>query len=521
VGRAQGGGKGGKLMAAVAQLKALLGMDNSQYKAKAKESTDVTKSMQGTIANTGKMIAGAFSVGAIVGFTQRLIEWASELSETAQSLNLTTSELMSFNRAAVQSDVDVKMARRAIVAFKETISDAINGSEQARGKLDKLNLSLADLAGMDTPAQMNALAAAAMATGTPLTALAEIVGGRLAPAMTNLMRTMAEGDTFGQLSRETGEYADRLEKLGDRLGLFGEQNKTFFAGVLSGLMATYYRTSEFLGGIHGQLMANLKNAKNEFMSGNTIGAFTAVASGYGTGDHGVLKAGVNSANSGAAAEDATIAARRAAEDKARQDEIAANQAALADQVAKQEAAAQSAVDKAIEENERLVRSRLEGEDKINAEALAAVEKLQAEKLAAEKAGERELAAVLFERMRIIQAQRVADIDELRKKEAEAAQEKAAAEAKAAADAKARRLDPLMRERENILGSMADLKKPGAVNGQDINFDSYARMGGMIGSQRVGMNVADRESQIAAGMTTLAEELRANTAAIRDAKEGGG
>jgi len=521
VGRAQGGGKGGKLMAAVAQLKALLGMDNSQYKAKAKESTDVTSRMQGTIANTGKMIAGAFSVGAIVGFTQRLIEWASELSETAQSLNLTTAELMSFNRSAVQSDVDVKMARRAIVAFKETISDAINGSEQARGKLDKLNLSLADLAGMDTPAQMNALAVAAMATGTPLTAIAEIVGGRLAPAMTNLIRTMAEGDTFSQLSRETGEYADRLELLGDRLGLLGEQNKTFWAGMLSGVMNVQARVTDFLGGALSQLQDNLKRAGEAFMKGDTLGAGGAILSSYGTGDGGVLKAGFTSANNGAAAEDAKIAARRDAADQARADEIAANQAKLAQQVATEEAAAKSTVDKAIEENERLVRARLEGEDKINAEALAAVEKLQAEKLAAEKAGERELAALLFERMRIIQAQRVADIDELRKKEADAAQEKAASEAKAAADAKARRLDPLMRDRENILDRMAEIKKPGAVNGQDINFDAYARMGGMIGSQRVGMNVADRESQIAAGMTTLAEELRANTAAIRDANQGGG
>jgi hypothetical protein len=88
-----------------------------------------------------------------------------------------------------------------------------------------------------------------------------------------------------------------------------------------------------------------------------------------------------------------------------------------------------------------------------------------------------------------------------------------------AAAKQKSLDGLNKERTGILGEMDSLR--GRTNGQDINFDDYARMGGMIGSQRVGMNVSDRESQIAAGMKTLTEELRKNTDAIRDANAGGG
>ena len=54
-------------MSIVAQLKALLWMDNSQYKAKAKESTDVTSRMQSTIASTDRIIHDSSTVATAIG----------------------------------------------------------------------------------------------------------------------------------------------------------------------------------------------------------------------------------------------------------------------------------------------------------------------------------------------------------------------------------------------------------------------------------------------------------------------
>jgi len=63
-------------MAAFAQLKALLGIDTTQYKAGMRDSEGATKGFQRSLASVGRALGLAFSVGAIISFARSFMSWA-------------------------------------------------------------------------------------------------------------------------------------------------------------------------------------------------------------------------------------------------------------------------------------------------------------------------------------------------------------------------------------------------------------------------------------------------------------
>ena len=66
-------------MSATARLKAVLRMDNSQYKAAARESTGATKTFQDKVSSVGSSVAVAFSVAAVIGFTRAVTKAAAQM----------------------------------------------------------------------------------------------------------------------------------------------------------------------------------------------------------------------------------------------------------------------------------------------------------------------------------------------------------------------------------------------------------------------------------------------------------
>jgi hypothetical protein len=68
-------------MAAIATLKALLQLDDKQYQAGMKKASSSTKNLQGQISSLSRVMAGAFSVTAIVAFGRALVKAGSQLED--------------------------------------------------------------------------------------------------------------------------------------------------------------------------------------------------------------------------------------------------------------------------------------------------------------------------------------------------------------------------------------------------------------------------------------------------------
>jgi len=202
-------------MAAVAQLKALLGIDNKQYKAGMRDSESAARRFQASIASVGRALGLAFSVGALISFGRRFVSWASELSIAARNVGLLTSEMIALNRIAIKSGIGVNEMQRLVSRLQSELYNAAGGSKEAAKKFEALGLSVRDLAGMDPAAQLQAVARAALDTGIPLQTLTDLFGERLGPRAMVALREIAD-EGLPAVSKAMGDTIDQVELFGSR-----------------------------------------------------------------------------------------------------------------------------------------------------------------------------------------------------------------------------------------------------------------------------------------------------------------
>lgn len=179
-------------MSAIATLKALLGLDTTQFKAGMKDAEDKAGKLQKTLANVGKAMAGAFTVGAVVKVVGSLADYADNLSEAADNAGVLTAEMAGLNEVATQTGLNVDEVRRILSKLDIASTGAAEGNDELRKKFDKLGLSVADLVGMGPAQQLEAVAKAALAAENPVAALADVFGEKMGPRMIGFLQEIAK-----------------------------------------------------------------------------------------------------------------------------------------------------------------------------------------------------------------------------------------------------------------------------------------------------------------------------------------
>ncbi len=229
-------------MGAVAELKAMLGLDPARYNAGMKSAKKSTSAFQDGLAKVTSMIGGAFSAGAAIAFAKNVFEWGSTLSETAQKAGVLTSEMAALNKVALQNGMDVKQAANMLAKMQTKLGDAIENGGEAEKAFTNIGLSLEDMAKLDPADMLQAVARAAVESGDPLNALADIIGERLGPTAVATFRDLAENG-LGALDDALGETADKAEELGDK-----------FAAMLEGLKSTSLKVGNSIAGFFNDLV---------------------------------------------------------------------------------------------------------------------------------------------------------------------------------------------------------------------------------------------------------------------------
>ncbi len=202
-------------MGAVAELKAMLGLDPTRYNAGIKSAQKSTTVFQDGLAKATNMIAGAFSAAAVIGFAKNVWQWGDKLSETAQKVGVLTSEMAALNRVALQNGMDIDQAANMLAKMQTKLGDAIDRGGDAEKAFTNIGLSLEDLVKLSPADMLIEVARAAVKSGDPLNALADIIGERLGPQAVATFRALAE-DGLGALDEALGETADKVEELGSK-----------------------------------------------------------------------------------------------------------------------------------------------------------------------------------------------------------------------------------------------------------------------------------------------------------------
>lgn len=240
-------------MGAVAQLKALLSLDPARYNAGMKSAKKSTSMFQDQLAKVTSMVAGAFSAAAVIGFAKNVWQWGDKLSEVAQKVGVLTSEMAALNKVALQNGMDVNQATNMLAKMQTKLGDAIEKGGEAEKAFTNIGLSLDDLVKLSPADMLVEVARAAVKSGDPLNALADIIGERLGPQAVSTFRALAE-DGLGAVDEALGETADKVEELGSKFAAMLEDAK---AGALKtgsdiaeGLEDMVYATVGAFKGLH-------------------------------------------------------------------------------------------------------------------------------------------------------------------------------------------------------------------------------------------------------------------------------
>jgi len=412
---------------ATAQLKAVLGMDNAQFKAKATESTAVTKSLQNEIGGVGRAVAGAFSLAALAAGARAIGQWSKELraANAAGKLEfIDQSELDKIDEFGARYEKSMMKAK----------AGAVGAAAALGGFIEKI-----------------AVFAGAVSAG------GGVEGG--VDAITDAERDAAESIA----KRRADAAAAETDKM-------RAENEKIRMGSLEGRDKT---KSEYEASVAAIEKERAAIPDDEFAREKK-----SVLDERQKMIEAQYKADV-------AAHDKAEREKRESEVKTEAGRVAADQRRAA------------AIDQQIAADER---SGLTGDAKIRADSNAEIAATVEQRMEAMRAGNKAEGEALGRRIDSLRAKQEQDVAAFKTSERDKA------------------LEPLNRERESIMGKMAGLSE---TTGRDVNFDSMARMGGMVGGERAGVGIADRQKAIGDKMQELVVALKENTEAVQAINESGG
>ena len=230
-------------MSAIAELKAMLSMDSSRYKAGMKEASSATTQFQGQLSNIAGAIGVSFSTAAIVTYAKSVIDWSSKLSEAAQNVGILTAEMTAFNDVALVNGLDVDKMQMMLGKMNVKINDAVTKGGDSEKTFTDMGISLEELVKLPVADRFQMIAKAATESGNSVANLAGIFGERLGPKAVAAMQDLAKNG-LGEVDKDAGKAADKLESVGDTFAIIAEAGKKKSSGWLASLVTGVERAGE-------------------------------------------------------------------------------------------------------------------------------------------------------------------------------------------------------------------------------------------------------------------------------------
>jgi len=421
-------------MAAVATLKAMLGLDTKAYKASMKDARKSADSLKRNLAGAGAALGASFSLVGIVAGIKHLTNFATEIVHVSENLGISTNEFQALNAVALKHGVELEMLRDRMGKLAVVQGRVRDGQVAYNDALKTLNIDAAKFANVNPARAFEMLAigiAGAKDETEALSALSKIYSEENAPRLISALKEIGtEGlDTLVAKSKFASDEAlKNFESMG-----------TSIAGTWNNV------TNAFIEGLH-----QIKLAASDIKD---------FAVGPVKGQPGFTNEELAEKDPFAGLEERTGLEHL---DKAVDKHKEANDAIIA-------------------ETEKLASARLKGEEKVEAAFKAAESRILDDIVAQHKAGNEEGKRLLADRLRALRQH-----NEQRKQE----EKTAAFVARNQARTDAR--EAIRQEEQDLL------EKKQTIQGRGVQISSLAGVGGAIGPSRgVGIAAADRQLKIAA------------------------
>jgi len=214
----------------MSEARARLSLDSRPFsqgidKAQSKLNTFATSGL----SNVKSLLAGAFTVGAVVSLTKDSIELGSAFSDLSKRTGVSAEELQKLDFAAKQSGTDIQAVAEGLKKLALSMNEALSpNGEKMRKTFEDLGVSVHDLQ-TQSPDQIFKKIATAVKNSSDITKTKGDLVGVLGKNFDSLIPLLVEGadglQKFGEQAEKLGLIlsnleVDRLEKLGDRMSEF-------------------------------------------------------------------------------------------------------------------------------------------------------------------------------------------------------------------------------------------------------------------------------------------------------------
>jgi hypothetical protein len=207
-------------VSAIAELKALFGIDTKQAEKAIDNIGNKIKSLgSNQLAGLKGMIAGAFSVGAVVALGKSLMNTAGEIMHTSEALNVGTESLQALKARAAETGLSFEDLQGVMGRITRAQAEALTGNEKMITAFAALGITLDNLEQMGVDEIMQRIGVAFKDGGRSAEEIAASfdIMGRGSARLMGFLESMADTTIPALISRykELGMVIDEeyIEKL--------------------------------------------------------------------------------------------------------------------------------------------------------------------------------------------------------------------------------------------------------------------------------------------------------------------
>ncbi len=214
------------------ELKAIATLDGKQFQAEIQKiSNSINNFGSRQLAQIKGMIAGAFSVGAIVQFGSRLLNLADTMEKTSRAFGVAMDSMVALKDVAGRSSVSYDSMMYALARVRDAQGEVVEGNKQLMEALDVLGISSEDFITSSPDKALELIAVGFRNAGESAqaySALQDILGrqaGELVPALQRLaeeglekVKSSVKDATEG--FKELADAKQYLEELENKIIIF-------------------------------------------------------------------------------------------------------------------------------------------------------------------------------------------------------------------------------------------------------------------------------------------------------------
>jgi hypothetical protein len=184
---------------ATAELRARATLDGSQFTS---AMGSIQGKMMGAVAG-GNLLSQAIQklAGGLRDSIKEAIGFGDQISDTARALNMSSDNLLQFDRAGKLSGQTTEGMSQRFFKLADSQQEAILGNQQLKESFARLGVSMKDLTTMDPGALMQAMAIGAERSATATKNLNDILGRGAASQMQEVFEKMRAGEGASPITK--------------------------------------------------------------------------------------------------------------------------------------------------------------------------------------------------------------------------------------------------------------------------------------------------------------------------------